>query len=305
MDTHCRDGYTIEKICGDINNLIGVKFLKDRLTIDKKNIINKIMEDEVPALASQLSYSLLLSFFPFLIFLMTLLGYSSIDNEYILLELKAILPNSAYELVYNTIIEILSTRDGNLLYFSIIFTVWTSSTGFRAVIKGINKAYDEKEKRSLLKVFLISILSTLSLGFLIILTVFFLVFGQLIGLYLVQKFKMGSLFYLTWNIIRYVIILSSLIATFALMYKFIPSRKLKWKEVMSGAIFATVGWLLSSFVFSYYVNNFANYSRIYGSIGAVIILMIWLYLTSIIIILGGELNAFISIHKSIKIRARK
>lgn len=279
--------------------------MKDRLTIDKKNIINKIMEDEVPALASQLSYSLLLSFFPFLIFLMTLLGYSSIDNEYILLELKAILPNSAYELVYNTIIEILSTRDGNLLYFSIIFTVWTSSTGFRAVIKGINKAYDEKEKRSLLKVFLISILSTLSLGFLIILTVFFLVFGQLIGLYLVQKFKMGSLFYLTWNIIRYVIILSSLIATFALMYKFIPSRKLKWKEVMSGAIFATVGWLLSSFVFSYYVNNFANYSRIYGSIGAVIILMIWLYLTSIIIILGGELNAFISIHKSIKIRARK
>lgn len=295
----------LKKIYGDINNLIGVKFLKDRLTIDKKNIMNKIMEDEVPALASQLSYSLLLSFFPFLIFLMTLLGYSSIDNEYILLELKAILPNSAYELVYNTIIEILSTRDGNLLYFSIIFTVWTSSTGFRAVIKGINKAYDEKEKRSLLKVFLISILSTLSLGFLIILTVFFLVFGQLIGLYLVQKFKMGSLFYLTWNIIRYVIILSSLIATFALMYKFIPSRKLKWKEVMPGAIFATVGWLLSSFVFSYYVNNFANYSRIYGSIGAVIILMIWLYLTSTIIILGGELNAFISIHKSIKIRARK
>lgn len=279
--------------------------VKDRVTVDKKNIINKIMEDEVPALASQLSYSLLLSFFPFLIFLMTLLGFSSIDNEYILLELKSILPNSAYELVYNTVIEVLSTRDSNLLSFSIIFTVWTASTGFRAVIKGINKAYDEKEKRSLPKVFLISILSTLSLGFLIIITVLFLVFGQLIGLYLLEKFKMGSLFYLTWNIIRYIIILISLIIIFALIYKFIPSRKLKWKEVMPGAIFATVGWLLSSFIFSYYVNNFANYSRVYGSIGAVIVLMVWLYLTSIIIILGGELNAFISIHESIKIRARK
>ncbi|RXI39766.1 YihY/virulence factor BrkB family protein [Clostridium tetani] len=279
--------------------------VKDRVTVDKKNIINKIIEDEVPALASQLSYSLLLSFFPFLIFLMTLLGFSSIDNEYVLLELKTMLPDSAYELVYNTVIEILGTRDSNLLSFSIIFTVWTSSTGFRAVIKGINKAYDEKEKRSLPKVFLISILSTLSLGFLIILTVLFLVFGQLIGLYLVQKLKMGSLFYLTWNIIRYIIILSSLVVIFALMYKFIPSRKLKWKEVMPGAIFATVGWLLSSFIFSYYVNNFANYSRIYGSIGAVIILMVWLYLTSIIIILGGELNAFISIHESIRIRARE
>ncbi|BDR68260.1 hypothetical protein K144313037_22860 [Clostridium tetani] len=279
--------------------------VKDRVTVDKKNIINKIIEDEVPALASQLSYSLLLSFFPFLIFLMTLLGFSSIDNEYVLLELKTMLPDSAYELVYNTVIEILGTRDSNLLSFSIIFTVWTSSTGFRAVIKGINKAYDEKEKRSLPKVFLISILSTLSLGFLIILTVLFLVFGQLIGLYLVQKLKMGSLFYLTWNIIRYIIILSSLVVIFALMYKFIPSRKLRWKEVMPGAIFATVGWLFSSFIFSYYVNNFANYSRIYGSIGAVIILMVWLYLTSIIIILGGELNAFISIHESIKIRARE
>ncbi|KHO32247.1 ribonuclease BN [Clostridium tetani] len=279
--------------------------VKDRVTVDKKNIINKIIEDEVPALASQLSYSLLLSFFPFLIFLMTLLGFSSIDNEYVLFELKTMLPDSAYELVYNTVIEILGTRDSNLLSFSIIFTVWTSSTGFRAVIKGINKAYDEKEKRSLPKVFLISILSTLSLGFLIILTVLFLVFGQLIGLYLVQKLKMGSLFYLTWNIIRYIIILSSLVVIFALMYKFIPSRKLKWKEVMPGAIFATVGWLLSSFIFSYYVNNFANYSRIYGSIGAVIILMVWLYLTSIIIILGGELNAFISIHESIRIRARE
>ncbi|MEW4902194.1 YihY/virulence factor BrkB family protein [Clostridium tetani] len=279
--------------------------LKDRVTVDKKNIINKIIEDEVPALASQLSYSLLLSFFPFLIFLMTLLGFSSIDNEYVLLELKTMLPDSAYELVYNTVIEILGTRDSNLLSFSIIFTVWTSSTGFRAVIKGINKAYDEKEKRSLPKVFLISILSTLSLGFLIILTGLFLVFGQLIGLYLVQKLKMGSLFYLTWNIIRYIIILSSLVVIFALMYKFIPSRKLRWREVMPGAIFATVGWLFSSFIFSYYVNNFANYSRIYGSIGAVIILMVWLYLTSIIIILGGELNAFISIHESIKIRARE
>ncbi|BDR65439.1 ribonuclease BN [Clostridium tetani] len=279
--------------------------MKDRVTVDKKNIINKIIEDEVPALASQLSYSLLLSFFPFLIFLMTLLGFSSIDNEYVLLELKTMLPDSAYELVYNTVIEILGTRDSNLLSFSIIFTVWTSSTGFRAVIKGINKAYDEKEKRSLPKVFLISILSTLSLGFLIILTVLFLVFGQLIGLYLVQKLKMGSLFYLTWNIIRYIIILSSLVVIFALMYKFIPSRKLRWREVMPGAIFATVGWLFSSFIFSYYVNNFANYSRIYGSIGAVIILMVWLYLTSIIIILGGELNAFISIHESIKIRARE
>ena len=278
--------------------------MKDRVTVDKKNIINKIIEDEVPALASQLSYSLLLSFFPFLIFLMTLLGHSSIDNEYVLLQLKGILPDSAYELVHNTVIDILSTRDSNLLSFSIIFTIWTASTGFRAVIKGINKAYDEKESRSIIRVYIISIISTLSLVFLIIVTAFFLIFGQLIGIYLAQKLRMGSLFYLLWDIMRYTIIFISLVITFGLMYKFIPSRKLKWKEVMPGSIFTTVGWIVASIIFSYYVNNFANYSRVYGGIGAVIVLMVWLYLTSIIIILGGELNAFISIHKSIKIRAR-
>ena len=278
--------------------------MKDRVTVDRKNIISKIIEDEVPALASQLSYSLLLSFFPFLIFLMTLLGYSSIDNEYVLLQLRGILPDNAYELVHNTVIDILSTRDSNLLSFSIVFTIWTASTGFRAVIKGINKAYDEKESRSIIRVYIISIISTLSLVFLIIVTAFFLIFGQLIGIYLAEKLRMGSLFYLLWNIMRYIIIFTSLVITFGLMYKFIPSRKLKWKEVMPGSIFTTVGWIVTSIIFSYYVNNFANYSRVYGSIGAVIVLMVWLYLTSIIIILGGELNAFISINKSIKIRAK-
>jgi len=147
--------------------------------INIKGLIKRIIDDEIFALASQLSYSLLLAFFPFLIFLMTLIGFSSINSELVLSELSNILPTSAYELVRNTVVEILETRNTNLLSFGIILTLWTASSGFRSVIKGINKAYDEKEKRSLFKVIGISIISTLGLGFLIIITILLLVFGQM------------------------------------------------------------------------------------------------------------------------------
>ncbi|WP_279222077.1 YihY/virulence factor BrkB family protein [Clostridium rectalis] len=257
------------------------------------NLIKRIMDDEVAALASQLSYSLLMAFFPFLIFLMTLIGFSSIDAEYILIELKRILPNQAYELVYNTVIEIFETKNSNLLSFGLILAIWTSSTGFRSVIKGLNKAYDEKEKRSYIRVVTISIISTLGLGFLIIITLLLLVFGQIFGEFIVKKTGVNIYFFnITWNILRYAIILFSMIFIFALIYRYTPSKKLQWDEVLPGAIFTTVGWIVASLGFAFYVNNFGNYSRFYGSIGAVIVLLTWIYLTSIIIITGGEINAW-------------
>lgn len=276
--------------------------LRSKMNI--KDLIQRIIDDEIPALASQLSYSLLLAFFPFLIFLMTLIGFSSIDREFVLLEMSKVLPNSAYELVHNTALEILNTKNTNLLSFGIIFTMWTASSGFRSVIKGINKAYDEKEKRSLFKVIGISIISTLGLGFLIIITILLLVFGQIIGYILAKKVGFSYLFGVIWNVIRYVIILLSMILIFALMYRYIPSRRLKWREVIPGAIFTTIGWLIVSFGFAFYVNNFGNYSRVYGSIGAVIVLLTWLYLTSIIIIVGGEINAAIAFNRDIKMKSK-
>jgi membrane protein len=268
--------------------------------INIKGLIKRIIDDEIFALASQLSYSLLLAFFPFLIFLMTLIGFSSINSELVLSELSNILPTSAYELVRNTVVEILETRNTNLLSFGIILTLWTASSGFRSVIKGINKAYDEKEKRSLFKVIGISIISTLGLGFLIIITILLLVFGQIIGSLLAKKMGFSYLFNIIWYLLRYVIIIFSMITIFALIYHYIPSRRLKWREVIPGAIFSTLGWIVVSFGFAFYVNNFGDYSKVYGSIGAVIILLTWLYLTSVIIIIGGEINASIAIDNGVK-----
>lgn len=263
--------------------------LKSKIGI--KHIIKRIIDDEVPALASELSYSLILSFFPFLIFLMTLIGYLSLDTQLIMLELSKVLPDGAYKLVHDTILEVLEGRNGRLLSLGFIISIWTSSTGFRGVIRGLNKAYDEKEKRSLLKVIIISILCTIGLTFIIVVTLFLLVFGEVFGRFLIEKLVASDSFIFLWNIVRYIIILASMIFVFALLYRYTPSKRLRWREVIPGSIFSTIGWIVVSIGFSFYVNNFGNYSRLYGSIGAVIILLTWLYLTSIIIMVGGELNA--------------
>ena len=101
-----------------------------------------------------------------------------------------------------------------------------------------------------------------------------------------------------WDLIRYVIVVAMMIVIFAIMYRYTPCKKLGWKQVFPGAIVCTIGWIVVSLWFSFYINNFSNYSRLYGGLGAVIILMTWLYITSIIFIIGGEINSVLVIRKN-------
>ncbi len=258
---------------------------------DFKELVSRAIDDDITALAAQVTYYLLLSFFPFLLLLLSMLGYSDLNSNDVLVYLSQIMPESSYNLIYNTIIEVFDSKTGNLLSFSLIGLIWSGSSGFRSIIKGLNKAYDEKETRPYWKTLIISICFMIGLALLIIAAVALVVFGQTIGGIIVQKFNVSSKFILNWDIIRYVVTLCVMVFTFASLYHFTPCRRLTWKEVMPGATFSTLGWLISSLGFAYYVNNFNNYSSVYGGIGAVIVLMLWLYITSIIILIGGEINA--------------
>lgn len=258
-------------------------------------MIKKIDDDELFALASQLSYSLLLSFFPFIIFLMTIIGYLKLDNNQVLVTLKALVPENAYDLIASTVLNMVNSRDGNLLSFSLILTIWSASTGFSAVIRGLNKAYNEKEKRGFFKTKLVSLMCTFGITLIIIINLLALVFGNVIGNFLLRhSYFDGVIVYHLWNTLRYVIMVGTMIFVFASLYHYTPSKRMTWKEVLPGALFSTIGWIIVSLGFSYYVNNFANYSRLYGGIGAVIVLMTWIFLSSIIILLGGEINAILS-----------
>lgn len=260
--------------------------------------IVKVNSDDIFALGAQLAYYLMLSFFPFLIFLMTIVGFSRLNSADILDGLRTILPNNVFSLIDTTVIELVDTQNAGLLGASIILTIWSASSGFRAVIKGLNKAYNVKDSRSFIKRSFVAIVFTLALAIIIVLTLAMLVFGELIGKYLLTILPFEEVIISIWNLGRYLIVISMMIWIFACMYRYTPAKKIPWREVYPGAIISTLGWIIVSLGFSYYINNIANYSRLYGSVGAVFVLMTWLYITSMILILGAEFNSVMRVKRN-------
>ncbi|AGX45281.1 YihY/virulence factor BrkB family protein [Clostridium saccharobutylicum] len=254
------------------------------------HLIIKIKNDDIFALASQLAYYLMLSFFPFILFLMTLVGFSSLSSVDILNGVNGILPKSVVDLTRSTITEVFDNQYKGLLWLSILLMIWTSSTGFKAVIKGVNKAYNFKENRSFIKISIISMLGILSIAMIILLALVMLVFGGVIADYMRKMLPVYYVIVVVWNAFRYAFVFIVMIFIFAAIYRIAPAKKLTWNEVIPGAVFSTIGWILISFGFSFYINRFTNYSRFYGSLGAVFILMTWLFLVSMIFILGVEIN---------------
>lgn len=259
-----------------------------RLLLD---LISRFNNDDVPALGYQLAYNLVLSFFPFIIFLMTLIGHTSLSNNEILVALSRLMPASAFNLISNAISEVITTKHNQLMSFSLILTIWSASAGFNAVIKGLNKAYGVPESRNFIKVRIISILCTLGMAFIILIMMFLLILGRIIWNYAAYKLGFSHELITLWAVIRYSIVISTAIFIFTALYRYAPCKRLTWLEVLPGSLIATLNLILVSAAFAYYVNNFANYSVIYGSIGAIIILLTWLFLVAVIVIIGGEVNA--------------
>lgn len=246
---------------------------------------------EIPALGAQMSYYLVLAFFPFIIFLLTLLSFTPLTGDLALYDLSRLIPANAYELVQDVVAQTMAARRHTLLSFGLLFTLWSAVTGVNALIRGVNKAYSEQESRSFWKLTGISIVFTLGLVLVIILALTLLVAGKQLGTMFFAYLGVTRLYHSSWNLFRYLVPLFVMFLVFILFYRFAPNRKTSWKRVIPGSVFTTLGWVGISWGFAYYVNNFANYSRTYGSLGAFIVLLLWLYLSSMIILIGGEINA--------------
>lgn len=266
-------------------------FSMEKLKCGIVNMTKKALADDILALSSQLAYGLLFAFFPFLIFLMSIVGYSDIKASDIMNNLRLVIPADAYTLADRAVSGVVRRRSGGLLSISLILTMWSASSGFNAVIKGLNKAYNENESRNIIKVQLISLAFTFAMAIVVMFSVFLLIFGDTNIYFLIKYFGFPENFKILWNFMKYILSIVIMISIFTAVYRFAPCKKHRWIDVIPGAVFASIGWILASLCFSFYINNFGNYSQIYGSIGAVIILMIWLLITAIIIILGGEINS--------------
>ena len=261
-----------------------------------KRVWAEMNSDEVFGRAAQLAYYFLLALFPLLLFLTSVIGVvmgaGSGLRQKLFNYLSQILPGSASELVSKTMLEVTGASGGGKITFGILAALWAASNGMGAITQALNIAYDVEETRPWWKQRLTAVVLTISLSVLIISALVLVLYGGKLGDYLTAIYGLDAIFRTTWRILQWPIVLAFMLLAFALIYYFAPDiRKQKWIWVTPGAVIGVALWLLVSFGFRVYLHYFDSYSATYGTLGAVIVLMLWLYFTGAAILIGGEINS--------------
>ncbi|HAM80345.1 YihY/virulence factor BrkB family protein [Ornithinibacillus bavariensis] len=256
-----------------------------------KKLIGRIYEEQAFGLSAQLAYFFLLSLFPLLVVLVTLLGYLPINTDILTLMLSSVAPRDSMQLIEENVQQLVEQQNGHLLSIGIIGTLWVASNGINAIMRVLNSAYEVEENRSFIFSRFIAVVFTIAMVGILFLAILLPVLGKMIGIYLFSFFGLSDDFVTVWEMLRWVFTSIVFFIVFLFLYRFAPNAKVRFKDVFWGSLFSTIAWQLTSYVFSYYVANLAHYSTMYGSLGAVISLMIWFYISAFIVIVGGIINA--------------
>lgn len=252
--------------------------------------------DDVFGDAAKLAYYFLLALFPLLIFLTSAIGLivgSGTTMRHTLFHyLSRVMPPSAVQLIDATILEVTSASSAGKLSFGFLAALWAASNGMSAITEALNTAYDVEETRPWWKRQLAAALLTVGLSVLIIAALALVIGGGRLADYLAAVFGFGAAFTWVWKILQWPMALAFMLSAFASIYYFAPNlRDKNWKWITPGSVLGIALWLLASFGLKGYLHFFDSYSATYGSLGAVIILMLWLYLTGLAVLIGGEVNA--------------
>jgi len=264
--------------------------------LKKSSLVNK---------ASSLAYSFMLAFFPATIFLFTLIPFVPINNFqktlYALIEV--ILPSNAFLAFKSTIDDIIKNQNGKLLSVGFVTALYFASNGVYKLMQSFNKSSLIHETRSLVKRRLVSVYLTVVISLSLLFAIAILIAGQALIRFLQSYvFKSWHFWFLLISLSRWIIVVMIFFTVVSILYRYGPANKRRWKFFNPGSMLATTLAVLTSVGFSYYINNFSSYNKVYGSIGTLIVMMIWLYINSLIILIGFELNASVDLSKrSIKI----
>jgi len=261
-----------------------------------RRVYKEAVEDDIFGRAAQLSYYFLLALFPALLFLTAVLGLVAGEDsqirEGLFGYLAAVLPPSAYSLVTEGVQSAIQQSGGAKISFGILATLWAASNGMGAISQTLNVTYDVEETRPFWKTRLIAVGLTLALGVLIISALVLVLYGHDLAEWVAGAFGLGQVFEVGWKVIQWPLVFAFITLAFGLIYYFAPDIKdPEWKWITPGAVIGVVLWLLVSFAFKLYLNYFDSYSATYGTLGAVIVLMLWFYFTGAAILLGGEINS--------------
>lgn len=258
-----------------------------------RGVWNAIFADNVMGYAAQLAYYFLFSIFPFFIFLAALLPYIPAPGliEEVMALVNDLMADEAAEIIEQNVRDLVTRPRGGLLSFSILFALFLASNAVAALADSLNHAYGVPESRPFWKVRGIAILLTLVLAALLIATMLLLIFGPELGGLLAGRVGLGPEFAFFWDLVRWPIVVILLMIGVALIYYFAPDVEQEWRWITPGSVFAVLTWIGASLAFRYYVENFGTYNATYGSLGAIIVLLTWMYLTGFFLLLGGEVNA--------------
>ncbi|MDQ1707795.1 MAG: rane protein [Pyrinomonadaceae bacterium] len=261
-----------------------------------KRVVSEIQKDDVFGRAAQLAYYFLLALFPLLLFLTAviglLLGSGTGLRHNLFNYLSQVLPGSAYQLVDSTIYEVSEASGGGKVIFGILAALWAASNGMGAITQALNVAYNVKESRPWWKQRLTAMCLTIGLSVLVISALILILYGGKLGDHVAGHYGFGEVFVITWKVIQWPMLLGFMLLSFALIYYLAPDvRDQKWIWITPGSVVGLSLWLLVSFGFKLYLHFFDSYSKTYGTLGAVIVLMLWLYLTGAAILIGGEVNS--------------
>jgi membrane protein len=262
-----------------------------------KKSVKAFNEDDMSTYAAALAYQILFSLFPFFIFLIALISTLHLPDFMAWLQQQAdmFLPQQAMEQV-NTVLKELQQPRGGLLSVGAIVALWTASAGARATMNALNVAYDIKEGRPTWKIYLLSIFYTLAVTAMLIGSAALLLIGPQAMDWLASKIGFEQFFVTLWAWLRWPVALILLCLSVAVVYYSAPDAQQKFRFITPGAILSVVVWVLASLGFNFYVNNFADYNATYGSIGAVILLLLYFYISSSVLLFGAEINAVIEHH---------
>lgn len=274
-----------------------------------KVFVRNLEDDEIMDRANGVAFNFILATFPAIIFLFTLIPYVSnyfpeINTESIMLFMKDLVPSDTYEVVSTTVLDIVSNQRGGLLTLGFFFAMYLSTNGMMALMRAFNACYKTVENRNPWKTRLIATGLTFNMTFVLFLAILLLVVGQLVMEYFlnhIRDFDLINLDSFTVSLIlilRFIVIFVVFFLAISTIYYFGPAIHYNWRFFSIGSLIATLLALGVSYGFSFYITNFGTYNKVYGSIGVLIALMVWIQLITVVLLVGYEVNA--SIHEAIR-----
>ena len=272
---------------------------KGKLTIKKfvKEMYYRLMYDEISLLSANLSYYFILSLFPMLIVALALTPYFKIDQQFLLEKIQSYAPGDLGDYLFDMISEVLNNKNNTIITVGIVFTLWSASSGIYGIIIAFNNAFRVRDGRIWIVTKIISVILTALFLVGMFLALALIVFGKQLTYILFHKFNLDEGFYNLWSVINYTLPLLFIFFVFMFLYTMGPKLKLKTISILPGALFATLSWTVVSKLFGYYIDHFSSYIKTYGTIGAFMAFILWLYITGYILIIGAEINAIFHNYK--------